>query len=143
MLMVGAVQARKFTLSVLNQKIELNVFVAKAVLSMGSRLEGGRSMKRITRNKINHSIARRRHVKARALDRYALELNRFDLKEITTYILGGKAKFICFTRGCRYSEWILKYREKELKAIFDRKRSELVTLLPMTTDELGKECCSN
>ncbi len=100
-------------------------------------------MKRSIRNKVNHSHARRRHVKSRALDRYSLELNRFDLKEMVACILDGKAKFICFTRGCRYSEWLIKYREKELKAIFDRKKCELVTLLPMETENLSKECCPN
>ncbi len=97
-------------------------------------------MKGSERRRKYHSYARRRHVKSRAWERYTLVLNRFDLKEMASRIMRGEAKFVRFTDPCGHcGEWILIHKNEKMRVLFDRKRRELVTLLPIEAIELDVE----
>ncbi len=93
-------------------------------------------MKRSKRSKGNlltHTQARRRHCKARALSRYDQELNRFDLREMALKVHKGEGLFVRFTEqgNRRYVECLVDHNQELFRVIFDRKKKELVTLLPI------------
>lgn len=75
------------------------------------------------------------HAKRRALERYELKLNRFDMKEIRRIIHAGKA-FKINDETNRIRSYYLEYKEKWIKIIFDRSRQTVVTFLPISNNEI-------
>ena len=79
-------------------------------------------------------INQRRHAKRRAMERYNVQLNRGQLKEIVGLIHTQKAKFI--VRGShRITFWSVPYNGTKMIAIYDSTRHTVVTFLPPTLTE--------
>lgn len=73
---------------------------------------------------------RNQHSKDRALERYGLELNRFDLKEIIDKIRAEKGYFIR-RRSCRVSEWEVEVKGKLIRVLFDKIHNCIATVVPI------------
>lgn len=75
-------------------------------------------------------IAERKHARRRALQRYDLDLRDEDLDLITGMIQTGKATFV-EKQSNRVSVFTLKFKEKDVKVVYDRQRQNIVTFLPI------------
>lgn len=70
-----------------------------------------------------------RHAKGRALERYDLDLNRHDLLAIVRLIQNQQGRFV-ERQSIRVSVWDVTYREKVVRAVYDKERHSIVTFLP-------------
>lgn len=70
-----------------------------------------------------------RHAKRRANTRYGLDLTNNDLQEIVRLIKQQKAKFI-ERQSLRVTHWEVEYKGETLRAVYDKRRSQIVTFLP-------------
>lgn len=78
---------------------------------------------------MNKSAAQRAHAKRRALERYGLEINRHQMREIVKQIQSGKAKHL-LTQSNRTSVKLVSFNNTELIAVYDKLRKNIVTFLP-------------
>lgn len=79
---------------------------------------------------MNKKRALRIHAKRRALDRYGVALNRFQLKDLVDCIKEGNGRYIKH-HSKRVSEWELKYEGKTFRVLYDTSRHEIITFLPL------------
>lgn len=80
------------------------------------------------------------HTKRRAKERYGLNLNKDDRRAITQRIKDSLKKPEVITPAAsanflvkhsnRVSEWEVPYAEKNLRVLYDSKRSSIITCLP-------------
>lgn len=73
--------------------------------------------------------AQRRHGKARAMQRYGIELNKQLRRDITRLIYDGKGLFI---QKCKSKRVVLMviFENQECLVIYDKKTKTIVTFLP-------------
>ncbi len=71
----------------------------------------------------------RKHFKARALERYGLELNRHDLRDIAKMIQRNSGQFI-EKQSNRITVWEVTYKDTLLRVVYDKNRKVVVTALP-------------
>ena len=77
------------------------------------------------------TINQRFHAKRRARERFGLELNRQDLREIAGQIQNGKDARLLGQESLRLSHWMVSYQGTEMHAVYDKKRHQVVTFLPV------------
>lgn len=83
-------------------------------------------MSKYSAEKIKHF--KRQHAKKRALQRFGLELNRHDLRELVNMILTGKTLSVS-KKSNRISIATLNYRDIIFDVVFDKKRKLITTFL--------------
>lgn len=81
--------------------------------------------------------AQRSHAKRRALERYGLQLNRFDIKTIIKMIQTQNAFFI-ESQSHRLKKYQITYKSTTAIVIYDKLRKEIVTFLPKENNELAE-----
>jgi hypothetical protein len=83
---------------------------------------------------VNKAQSQRRHAKRRAVERYALDLNRKDLARIVADIQHGRARFLG-RQSNRVSLFGVSLSihgvMREVPVVYDRERKQVVTLLPL------------
>lgn len=85
---------------------------------------------------ITKSKWEREHAKLRAYQRYDLSLNRKDLDAIAKMIQTNHRDAIFLKRQSnRVTLWMIIYRKKSLKAVYDGQRHQVVTFLPWKKNE--------
>ena len=89
-------------------------------------MKRGQSRKRRKRTKAQNEWA---HAKRRARERYGLELNRFDRKEIVGIIQVGMSELECRTSNA-YKVHLVKYKDRLLRVVYDSRRKTICTFLP-------------
>ena len=99
----------------------------------GNGRKKGKRKKRLERERMTRTKARRIHCKKRAILRYNLEekeFNRHVLRAITLKVGRGEGEFLHFSSwNRRYSECLVSYGQ-EFRVIFDQRKKELATFLP-------------
>lgn len=85
-------------------------------------------MKRMTK-----AQSERVHAKRRCMERYGLEINRHDIRDIVGMIQSGDRTKATKKedQSQRVSVWIVKFRGIDVKVVYDRVRKTLVSFLPM------------
>ena len=63
------------------------------------------------------------------MERYELELNRTQLKEIIGKCRNGSAKLLQ-SHSIRVKEFLVSWEGKEFRVLYDRLRKEIITFLP-------------
>ncbi len=76
------------------------------------------------------------HSKRRALERYNLSLNRHDLRDIVSMITNNQATFLLKESNTR-SHWLVVYKEKKLKLVYDKPRKMIITFLPLEEENVS------
>lgn len=74
-------------------------------------------------------LAQRIHAKKRLEERYGLTVNRKELREIISLIQGGNACFL-ERKSTRVTKWQLQYKGRDIIALYDKNRKNLITVLP-------------
>ena len=74
-------------------------------------------------------LSERVHAKRRLVERYGLELNRRELRELVSQIQEAKATHI-ETQSNRVSLWRVSHGTIEIVVVYDKKRGTIVTALP-------------
>lgn len=82
------------------------------------------------RNKNGYKKSRTEHSKYRAWQRYDMQLNRLDLKEIINKIKTDKA-YLIRRRSCRVTEWTVEIKGKIVRVLYDKTHCCILTFLPM------------
>ena len=82
---------------------------------------------------MNKTQCQRVHAKQRCFERYGESINRDDLDEIAKMILSKDAvrARLVEKQSMRVSIWIVLFRNKEMKVVYDKKRGTVVSFLPM------------
>lgn len=75
------------------------------------------------------SVCQRIHAKRRAEERYALELNRDDLRNIVQRIQQNQATHV-EKQSHRVSVFDLTYNNIDVRVVYDKNRKTIVTFLP-------------
>lgn len=75
------------------------------------------------------SVCQRIHAKRRAVERYSLDLNRQDLRNIVTVIQSNKATPV-EKQSHRVTVFDLTYNEVDVRVVYDKQRKTIVTFLP-------------
>ncbi len=86
-------------------------------------------MRKRRRKNITKANSLLRHSKRRASERYGLNIGRAGLRVIVDSIRSGNAMFIR-RESNRISEWKVEYQGVEMRVIYDKRRSMVVTFLP-------------
>lgn len=78
--------------------------------------------------------AQRKHAKARALERFDLEVTDRDLGEMVRQIQSGEAQFVR-KQSLRVSVFKVVVQDKPLIAVYDKKRNTIATVYPIQWEE--------
>ena len=78
---------------------------------------------------MNKLQSERIHAKHRAKERFGLDLNRHDLRELVKQIQNGKAEHI-ETQSNRVSIKRVKFEDKFYTVAYDKNRQTIITFLP-------------
>lgn len=73
----------------------------------------------------------------RCFERYGERINRHDIREIVGMIRSGDIKQATRIekQSLRVSVWVVVFRSKEMKVVYDSKRATIVSFLPMNDKE--------
>jgi len=74
------------------------------------------------------------HSFKRVKERYELELNKTEIKEIISLIQSNQAEFV-IKESNRVSHFRVPYKDKKLYVVYDRKRHMTITFLPEVLKE--------
>jgi hypothetical protein len=74
------------------------------------------------------------HFKHRINERYGMEINRFDCREIIYKIQNGEYRFVARLSKNR-RECIVEHAGRKIRLIYDKIRNELITALPPIEQE--------
>lgn len=80
--------------------------------------------------RLTKTRAQRIHARRRALERYELDLNRHDLREVVESIQAGKATFVR-RQSLRVSIWEVTVKGQACRVVYDKLRKTIVTFLPL------------
>jgi hypothetical protein len=78
--------------------------------------------------------AQTKHAKRRAFERYGVELNRHQLRELADLIRTGKAEFV-EKQSHRVSVFRVPIGDTTARVVYDRQRKTIVTFLPPERSE--------
>ncbi len=85
------------------------------------------------RGRVTKCHAERIHAKRRAEERYGVTLNKHDYKEISKSIMRGE-QAVLKRQSLARTIYLIDYQGQQLKAVYDKKRHQVVTFLPIEED---------
>jgi hypothetical protein len=83
----------------------------------------------MNRPKNDKQLAQRRHAKRRAQERFGLEVNHEQYRELVRQIQVGKAQFIERQFRSR-THWWVTIDGKQARVVYDKDRHTIITFLP-------------
>lgn len=81
------------------------------------------------RKKKGKIIAQQKHAYRRASQRYDLELKEHEYNEINGQIRKQRDAKCLYRQSNRVTVWKVKFKDKELFVVYDKKRNQVVTFL--------------
>lgn len=85
---------------------------------------------------MNKLKAERIHAKSRFWERFDITLNKRDYRELCEQIKSGKAQFIN-RQSNRVTKWLVKYKNEQIIAVYDKIRHQIITFYPLDEDYRG------
>ncbi|HWR49899.1 MAG TPA: hypothetical protein VN428_02260, partial [Bryobacteraceae bacterium] len=85
---------------------------------------------------VTKTISERIHAKRRCLERYGLNLNRHEYREVVQKIRDSKCEFVG-RESLRLSHWRVEWGGQVLHAVYDSKHHAIVTFLPSGAERPG------
>lgn len=77
----------------------------------------------------NKAVCQRAHAKKRLAQRFDLQINRFQIRDLVAQIQQGKTRLL-EKQSNRISVQLVIYSERKLAVVYDKERKTIVTFLP-------------
>ena len=82
------------------------------------------------KKKVTKAMINRKHAKKRLTERYGLELNHTDLREITRIIQESSGDFAIGRVSHSRTKHLINYKDMEILVVYDKNQKTIVTALP-------------